>query len=55
MTNKPRGGTREGAGRKPSTNPTKPISIRLTAAQHARYMANGGAKWLKALLEAWPK
>ena len=46
-----KGGPRVGAGRPASTNPTKPISIRLTAAQHARYMALGGAKWLKALLD----
>ena len=50
-TPKPRGGAGRGQGRKPSTNPTKPISIRLTASQHAAYMANGGAKWLKALLD----
>ena len=48
---KPRGGAGRGQGRKPSTNPTSPISIRLTAAQHAAYMSRGGAKWLKALLE----
>ena len=47
----PRGGARHNAGRKPSTNPTRPISIRLTAAQHAAYMKQGGAKWLKAILD----
>lgn len=46
-----RGGARPGAGRKPSTNPTKPVSIRMTQAQHAEYMRRGGAKWLKNILE----
>ena len=52
---KPRGGAGRGQGRKPSTNPTSPISIRLTAAQHARYMTLGGARWLKALLDKLPR
>ena len=48
---KPRGGAGRGQGRKPSQDPTTPISVRLTAAQHAAYMAQGGAKWLKAMLD----
>jgi hypothetical protein len=46
-----KGGVRPGAGRKPAQNPTRPISIRMTDAQRGRYMALGGAKWLKALLD----
>jgi len=46
-----KGGARPGAGRKPTKNPTKPISIRLTQAQHAEYMKQGGAKWLKNILQ----
>jgi len=46
-----RGGARPGAGRRPTKNPTKPISIRLTQAQHAEYMKQGGAKWFKNILQ----
>ena len=44
-----KGGTRPGAGR-PKAEPTRPVSIRLTAAQHAAYIERGGARWLKRLL-----
>ena len=50
-----RGGTRHGAGRPIAADPTTPISIRLTAAQHETYARLGGATWLKALLDLMRK
>ena len=44
-----KGGHRPGAGR-PKAEPTRPVSIRLTEAQHAAYIERGGARWIKRLL-----
>lgn len=49
-----KGGTRPGAGR-PKAEPTRPVSIRLTAAQHAAYIERGGARWVKRLLSETTK
>ena len=44
-----KGGKQPGAGR-PKATPTMPVSIRMTNAQHAAYIAKGGARWIKRLL-----
>ena len=45
------GGTRAGAGRKPSPNPaTKLATIKMTPEQHARFISLGGSRWVKAML-----
>ena len=49
-----KGGARPGAGR-PKAEPTRPVSIRLTAAQHAAYIERGGARWIKRLLSETTK
>jgi hypothetical protein len=35
---------------RPKAEPTTPISIRLTKAQHTAYIELGGARWVKRLL-----
>ena len=46
-----KGGTKLGAGRKPALEPRSVIfKIRLTKAEHARVMAMGGSKWVRARL-----
>jgi hypothetical protein len=46
------GGKREGAGRPPATNPAiKRIAVKVTQAQHKRFIELGASKWLKALLD----
>ena len=53
VTDKPKhGGQRSNAGRKPSPNPaTKLATIKMTPEQHARFIALGGSRWLKGLLD----
>ena len=42
------GGTRPGAGRKPSEAPkSKTLNIRLTEAEHKQLLALGGSKWVR--------
>lgn len=42
-----------GNGRPPSNNPAdKMLSVRVTSSQHAKFMALGGSKWLKAMIES---
>ena len=50
-----KGGKRPDAGRPPATDPrSATLKIRLTQAEHARVMALGGSKWVRAqLLGAW--
>jgi hypothetical protein len=48
----PKGGKREGAGRKPSPNPaTKLATIKMTPRQHARFIELGGSRWVKRLID----
>jgi hypothetical protein len=48
----PKGGKREGAGRKPSPNPaTKLATIKMTPRQHARFIELGGSRWVKSLID----
>ena len=49
-----KGGPRPGSGR-PKAEPTQPVSIRLTQAQHAAYIERGGARWIKRLLSETTK
>lgn len=47
-----KGGKREGAGRKPSTDPAiKMISVKLTQAQYAKWVEIGASRWLKRMIE----
>ena len=47
-----KGGKREGAGRPSSPNPAnKRIAVKVTPAQHKVFLALGGSKWLKSLLD----
>ena len=55
MTATKQGGPRKGAGRKPiGTNP-KQWFVSLSEAQRATLKTLGGAKWLRALLDAEAK
>ena len=36
---------------RPYAEPTQPVSVRLTKAQHAKYIELGGARWLKRMLD----
>ena len=47
------GGKREGAGRKPLPTEEKAVvrSLRLTAAQWAKFQTLGGVAWLRAALQ----
>lgn len=45
-----KGGGRRGVGRPQAAEPTRPVSVRMTARQHAKYMELGGARWIKRLL-----
>ena len=46
------GGTRTGAGRKPSTAPKiKTLNIRLTEAEHKLILSLGGSAWVREALE----
>ena len=41
-----------GLGRPPSTNPaSKSISIRATPSQHKQFLALGGCKWLRKIID----
>jgi hypothetical protein len=47
-----KGGTRQGAGRPPATDPaTKLITVKLTPSQHAKFLELGGSRWVKRLLD----
>lgn len=50
------GGKREGAGRPPSTDPAnKLVTVKMTERQHQKFLAIGGSRWLKRMLESAPK
>lgn len=50
-----RGGKRLGAGRPKLQDPPKPVSWRPSSeAQRQKYLALGGAKWIKKMLDAQP-
>jgi len=38
-------------GRPYAKDPTQPVSVRMTKAQHAKYIELGGARWLKRMLD----
>lgn len=44
------GGIRIGAGRPNLTNATSTITIRVTSEQKAKFLALGGAEWLRKTL-----
>jgi hypothetical protein len=49
------GGKRDGAGRPPSANPaTKLVTVKMTPAQHQKFLEIGGSRWLKRMLETTP-
>jgi hypothetical protein len=48
----PKGGAREGAGRPPATDPKQTHGIRTTGKQWETFQAQGGNKWLCALLDS---
>ena len=47
---KDNGGARKGAGRKPSTVPTKAGEVRLTAAQWTEFRLLDGSPWLQGAM-----
>ena len=50
---KGQGGPGRGQGRKPAVNPaSKMATIKMTPAQHARFIALGGGRWVKGLIDA---
>jgi hypothetical protein len=47
-----KGGKRDGAGRPPTDNPTtKLLTVKVTARQHSQFLALGGSRWIKRLLD----
>ena len=45
-----RGGKRAGAGRPPATEEKLQVTIRLTKSEHTAYMAQGGMRWLRRMI-----
>jgi len=56
MTTKPRGGARQGAGRKPKDGATgaetTQVCARIWKRQHAAFKALGGSEWLRRMIDA---
>jgi hypothetical protein len=51
---KPRGGTREGAGRKPINDggaASATLTVRVTQAQKNKVMALGGSEWIRQMID----
>jgi hypothetical protein len=49
---KGQGGPNRGQGRKPSLNPAiKLATIKMTPDQHTRFIALGGSRWVKSLID----
>jgi hypothetical protein len=47
-----KGGKRKGAGRKPSLNPaSKLVTMKVTPEQHKKFLALGGSRWVKRLID----